>query len=94
MHTHAIAEEPLAQGDVGLLETEVARRLLASRIPARLAYIAPDGTPRLMATWFHWGGDVLSMATFLAAPHLRHPVGRLRALRANPEVVVAIDTET
>jgi hypothetical protein len=80
-----LPEDTLAQGDVRLLETEVGRRLLASRIPARLAYVAPDGTPRVLATWFHWTGDVLSMPTFLAAPHLRHPVGRLRALRANPD---------
>jgi hypothetical protein len=89
-----LPEDTLAQGDVRLLETEVARRLLASRIPARLAYVATDGTPRVLATWFHWTGDVLSMPTFLAAPHLRHPVGRLRALRANPDVAVTIDTET
>ena len=85
---------PLAQGDIRLLETEVARRLLASRIPARLAYLAPDGTPRVMATWFHWTGEVLSMPTFLAAPHISQPAGRLRALRANPHVAVTIDTET
>jgi hypothetical protein len=88
------AEDALAQGDVRLLETEVARRLLASRIPARLAYIAPDGTPRVLATWFDWTGDVLSMPTFLAAPHLHRPVGRLSALRSNPDVAVTIDTET
>jgi hypothetical protein len=87
-------EAKLAQGDVRLLETQVARRLLASEIPARLAYVAPDGTPRVLATWFHWTGDVFSMSTFLAAPHLSHPVGRLRALRANPAVAVTIDTET
>jgi Pyridoxamine 5'-phosphate oxidase len=84
----------LAQGDVRLLETEVARRLLASRIPARLAYVAPDGTPRVLATWFHWTGEVLSMPTFLAAPHISRPAGRLRVLRANPHVAVTIDTES
>jgi hypothetical protein len=83
----------LAQGDVRLLETEIARRLLSSRIPARVAYVASDGTPRVLATWFHWTGEVLSMSTFLAAPHVRHPPGRLRALRANPHVAVTIDTE-
>jgi hypothetical protein len=82
------------QGDLDLLESDVARRLLASRIPARLAYIATDGTPRVLATWFHWTGEVLAMPTFLAAPHVRHPPGRLRALRANPAVAVTIDTET
>jgi hypothetical protein len=84
----------LKQGELGLLESDVAQRLLVSTIPARLAYVAGDGTPRVLATWFHWTGEVLSMPTFLAAPHLRHPPGRLRALRAKPEVAVAIDTET
>lgn len=84
----------LRQGDLGLLESEVARRLLSSRIPARFAYIAGDGTPRVLATWFHWTGEVLAMPTFLSAPHVRHAAGRLRALRANPDVTVMIDTET
>jgi hypothetical protein len=84
----------LPQGDLGLLATDVARRLLASRIPARVAYLAVDGTPRVIATWFHWSGEVLAMPTFVAAPHVRHPAGRLRALRANPDVAVTIDTET
>jgi hypothetical protein len=49
------------------LETDVARRLLASTIPARFAYIARDGTPRILATWFHCSGEMLEMPTFLAA---------------------------
>ena len=44
----------LRQGDLRLLESEVARRLLSSRIPARFAYIALDGTPRPLSTWFSW----------------------------------------
>ena len=84
----------LKQGDPGLLETDVARRLLTSRIPARFAYIALDGTPRVLSTWFHWTGEVLAMPTFIAAPHVRHPARRLRALRAHPDVAVTIDTET
>ena len=48
----------LRQGDLRLLEREVARRLLASMIPARFAYVAGDGTPRVVATWFHWTGEV------------------------------------
>jgi hypothetical protein len=85
---------PLKQGDLRLLETDVARRLLSSRVPARFAYVATDGTPRVLATWFHWTGEVLAMPTFLAAPHVRHAAGRLQALRANPDVAVTIDTET
>jgi hypothetical protein len=84
----------LKQGALGLLESDVARRLLSSRIPARFAYIATDGRPRVLATWFHWTGELLAMPTFLAAPHVRHAAGRLRALRANPDVAVTIDTET
>lgn len=33
------------------------------------------------------------MPTFLSAPHVRRPAGRLAALRARPEVAVTIDTE-
>jgi hypothetical protein len=83
----------LPQGDLGLLESDVARRLLASTLPARLAYLATDGTPRVMPTWFHWNGEELVMPTFIAAPHIRQPAGRLKALRANPAVAITIDTE-
>jgi hypothetical protein len=84
----------LKQGDLRLLESEVAKRLLASNLPARYAYTALDGTPRVVASWFHWTGDELVMPTFVSAPHVRHPSYRLRALRANPAVAVTIDTET
>ena len=84
----------LEQGDVRLLQSDTAQRLLASTIPARFAYIAGDGTPRVLATWFHWTGELLAMPTFVAAPHVRHAAGRLRALRANPAVAITIDTET
>lgn len=83
----------LPQGDRRLLESEMAQRLLASTIPARLAYLALDGTPRVLPTWFHWTGEELVMATFIAAPHMRRPAARLKALRANPNVAVTIDTE-
>jgi hypothetical protein len=89
-----VPEHHLKQGDVRLLETNVAQRLLASTIPARFAYIAEDGTPRVLATWFHWSGEVLAMPTFVAAPHVRHAAARLGALRANPDVTIMIDTET
>jgi hypothetical protein len=83
----------LPQGDLGLLESDVARRLLASTLPARLAYIAIDGTPRIVPTWFHWSGEELVMPTFISAPHVRQPAGRLTALRTNPSVAITIDTE-
>ena len=38
----------LAQGDLELLESDLAKRMLSSTVPARLAYTAKDGTPRVM----------------------------------------------
>jgi hypothetical protein len=84
----------LPQGDLKLLETDIARSLLTSTIPARLAYVAKDGTPRVLPTWFHWNGRELVMGTFIAAPHIRHAAARLAALRANPDVAITIDTES
>ena len=80
----------LTQGDLKLLEREMAQRLLASTVPARLAYVATDGTPRVLPTWFHWTGEELVMATFVAAPHMRRPAARLKALQANPNVAVKL----
>jgi hypothetical protein len=88
---HAAA---LPQGSLGLLETDMARRLLPSTIPARMAYVAADGTPRVISTWFHWTGEALVMPAFISAPHVRHRAGRLRDLRDRPDVAVTIDTET
>jgi hypothetical protein len=85
---------PVEQGNPALLETDLARRLLGSTIPARYAYTALDGTPRIVASWFVWTGEELVLPTFIAAPHVTHPAYRLRALRANPHVAVSIDTET
>ena len=84
----------IEQGDLRLLETDLAQRLLAARIPARYAYTALDGTPRLIASWFEWTGEELVLPTFIAAPHVKHAAHRLRAMRANPDVAVSIDTET
>ena len=43
---------PVKQGDLGLLQHPASRELLASTIPARLAYIATDGTPRVIPSGF------------------------------------------
>jgi hypothetical protein len=87
--------EALAQGDVRLLETELAQRLLHSSIPARLAFIATDGTPRVVPTWFDWNGAEVVMATYVAGPNagVRHPAARIAALQKNPAVALSIDTE-
>jgi hypothetical protein len=78
---------PLPQGDLGLLESDTAQRLLASTLPARVAYTALDGTPRALPIWFAWTGDELVMASFAGA-------AKARALRAHPDVAITIDTES
>jgi hypothetical protein len=86
----------IPQGDLRLLETETARRLLGSRIPARMAFVWSDGTPRIVPAWFHWTGTEIVSATYLAGPEagIRHAAKRVEVLRANPAVAISIDTET
>jgi hypothetical protein len=83
----------LPQGDLRLLDEDVAQRLLASALPARMAYTATDGTPRVVPSWFQWTGVELVMPTFIAAPHVSRPAARIKALRVNPAVAVSIDTD-
>jgi hypothetical protein len=87
--------QELPQGDLRLLETDLAQRLLHSSIPARLAFVWTDGTPRVIPTWFHWTGREIVMVTYVAGPNIgvRHPAFRLVALEANPDVALTIDTE-
>jgi ABC-type amino acid transport substrate-binding protein len=84
----------LPQGSPELLHSPLARTLLAAAIPARVAYTAKDGTPRIVSTWFQWTDGELVMPTFIRAPHVAAPARRLTALRARPEVAVSIDTES
>jgi hypothetical protein len=75
----------MEQGNPRLLDEEVAQRLLASTEYARIAYIALDGTPRVIPTLFHWNGESIVLPAFANA-------ARLRALRANPAVAVTVDS--
>ena len=61
----------MTKGGPELFEDPIARELLASAIPARLAYTWTDGTPRVASLWFHWDGQELVMCTFRGAPKLR-----------------------
>ena len=72
------------QGDVGLLQHPASKELLESKIPARLAYIWTDGTPRVIPIWFHWNGREIIMATPPNAP-------KLKALSKNTKVSLTID---
>src|SRR5689334_6261247 len=89
------ASTTIPQGDLRLLDTELAQDLLRSSIPARLAFIATDGTPRVVPTWFEWNGTEVVMATYVAGPDagIRHPASRIAAIRANPDVALTIDTD-
>lgn len=73
----------LPQGDVRLLGTEVAQRLLSSTELARMAYVARDSTPRVLPMLFHWDGSALVMDTFAGAP-------KIAALRARGNVAITI----
>ncbi len=75
---------PCKQGDLALLQHPASQELLASKIPARLAYIATDGTPRVIPIWFHWNGKDIVMGTPPKAP-------KLKALAKNPRVSLTID---
>ena len=57
---------------------------MQSKIPARLAYIWTDGTPRVIPIWFHWNGREIVMGTPPNAP-------KLKALARNPKVSLTID---
>jgi hypothetical protein len=84
----------LPQGDLRLLDSDIAQQLLASTVPARVGYTALDGTPRVVPSWFYWTGEELVMPTFVRAPHVARPAARLRALHAHPDVAISIDTES
>ncbi|MCF6471308.1 pyridoxamine 5'-phosphate oxidase [Nonomuraea sp. MG754425] len=76
----------LPQGDVRLLATPTAQRLLNdSTLVARLAYTGKDGTPRLIPVNFLWNGDEVVIAAFAGT-------FKVRDLHARPEVAVTIDT--
>lgn len=79
--------KPVHQGDLGLLQHPASQELLHSKIPARLAYVWTDGTPRVIPIWFHWNGDEFVMATPARAP-------KLKALAKNPKVSLTIDDNT
>jgi len=78
---------PVKQGGLELLQHPASQELLRSKIPARLAYIWTDGTPRVIPIWFHWNGREFVMGTPPKAP-------KLKALAKNPKVSLTIDDNT
>ena len=68
-----------------VMDDPVARRLLESPNPARLAYIARDGTPRVVPVGFTWNGVTLVIGTVPGS-------AKVAALEAHPVVALTIDT--
>ena len=79
--------EEIPQGDVSLLNHPVAQELLNSAIPARLGYVALDGTPRVTPIWFSWTGEEFVFGAAGGSP-------KVKALVASPAVAITIDSET
>jgi len=77
---------PTKQGDTALLNDPIAQELLRSTIPARLAYVWHDGSPRVVPIWFHWNGEEFVLGTPPTAP-------KTKALRQNSKVALTIDTD-
>jgi hypothetical protein len=76
MEQHEVAQvlnKPLSQEMLG-------------RDIARLSYVAPDGTPRVVPIAFTWNGSEVVMCTSTNAP-------KLASLRQHPAVALTIDTE-
>jgi hypothetical protein len=68
-----------------VMDDPVSRRLLASANPARLAYTALDGTPRVVPVGFAWDGTSIVIGTVPGS-------AKVRALQAAPAVALTIDT--
>ena len=75
------------QGSLELLDDPVAKALLESVNPARLAYTWMDGSPRAVPIWFHWTGRQFALGSPTKAP-------KLKALAADPRVALTIDEHT
>jgi PPOX class probable F420-dependent enzyme len=69
-----------------LLDDPVAQELLKSKIPARLAYAGPDGSPRVVPIWFHWDGKEFVLGTAPGSP-------KVKAIRKNAKVALTIDED-
>lgn len=69
-----------------VLDRPYSQELLARDL-LRMAYVAPDGTPRNVPIAFTWNGAELVLCTTRNAP-------KLHSLRRDPHVALTIDTES
>jgi hypothetical protein len=63
-----------------------AQELLRSGRVARIAYVGPDGLPRVVPVGFHWDGERIHVCTATTAP-------KVSAVRERPEVALTIESE-
>lgn len=68
-----------------ILNLPLAQELMASAIPARIAYTGLDGFPRVVPVAFHWDGSRIVVCTTTNAR-------KVPALRADPKVALTVDT--
>lgn len=68
-----------------VLSDPLAQELTHSSIPARLAYLGPDGFPRAIPIGFHWTGAPFVRCTVPHAP-------TVPALNTNPKATLTVGT--
>jgi hypothetical protein len=80
-----IKELQLRERPAEVLAKAISQELLQRDI-TRMAYVAADGTPRVVPIGFTWNGSELVLCTTPNAP-------KIASLRRNPSVALTIDTE-
>lgn len=79
--------DSFAPGDLAVLASPLGQELLHSTIPARVAYVANGGEPRVVPLVFHWDGTEMVFGVFAGSPKLRH-------LKTGDRVAVTVDTQS
>ena len=69
------------------MATPLAQKLLHSEFVSRLAYVGPDGYPRVVPVGYLWKDERFVVCTASNAP-------KVNALQSNPRVALTIDTQT
>jgi Pyridoxamine 5'-phosphate oxidase len=75
---------PEKQGSLALLDDPLSQELLHAPLMAHLAYVAPDGTPRIMPIWFTWEYEEVVFCSVSVAL-------KLKSLKDGTKVSVDID---
>ena len=70
-----------------VLATPLAQKFLHSEFVSRLAYVGPDGYPRVVPVGYLWKDERFVVCTASNAP-------KVNALQSNPRVALTIDTQT